>query len=580
MLHLARQGVLRRRRCRSRCCTSTPATTSPRCSTTATRPSSGSACGSSSRSVQDYIDDGRLRERADGTRNPLQTVPLLDAIDDAPVRRRLRRRPPRRGEGPRQGADLQPARRVRPVGPAQPAPRAVEPLQRPARARASTSASSRCPTGPSSTSGATSSARASSCPALYYAHEREVFHRDGMWLRRRRGGAARASDETVETQTRALPHRRRHVLHRRRRVRRRRRCDDVIVEVAASRLTERGATRADDRHRPRPPWRTARRRATSDDRPTRRAAPRPGPRRRGAARARPAPLRHRRLRRRRQVHAGRAGCCTTPSRCSPTSSTPSQRGRRRQGPGDARPGAAHRRPARRARAGHHHRRRLPLLRHADRRELHPRRLPRARAVHPQHGHRRVHRRRSPCCSSTPATASSSRPAGTSPCSRCCGVPHVVVAVNKIDLVDYDEETFTAIAADVRRPGPRARASRTTPSWRSRSRRWSATTSSTARERTALVRRARRCSSTWRRCRSSATRAARAVPDAGAVRDPAQGAGRDELPRLPRLRRPGRLGHRARRRRGRRAARRAAAPRSPAIDTADGPLDVAGARRQS
>ena len=31
-------------------------------------------------SVQDYIDDGRLTERPDGTRNPLQTIPLLDAI--------------------------------------------------------------------------------------------------------------------------------------------------------------------------------------------------------------------------------------------------------------------------------------------------------------------------------------------------------------------------------------------------------------------------------------------------------------------------------------------------------------------
>ncbi|WP_435299473.1 sulfate adenylyltransferase subunit CysD [Timonella sp. A28] len=30
--------------------------------------------------VQDYIDDGRLQERLDGTRNPLQTQPLLDAI--------------------------------------------------------------------------------------------------------------------------------------------------------------------------------------------------------------------------------------------------------------------------------------------------------------------------------------------------------------------------------------------------------------------------------------------------------------------------------------------------------------------
>ncbi|PKQ14740.1 MAG: sulfate adenylyltransferase small subunit, partial [Actinobacteria bacterium HGW-Actinobacteria-8] len=32
--------------------------------------------------VQDYIDDGRLRERPDGTRNALQTVPLLEAIAD------------------------------------------------------------------------------------------------------------------------------------------------------------------------------------------------------------------------------------------------------------------------------------------------------------------------------------------------------------------------------------------------------------------------------------------------------------------------------------------------------------------
>ena len=32
--------------------------------------------------VQDYIDDGRLTERPDGTRNPLQTMPLLDAITE------------------------------------------------------------------------------------------------------------------------------------------------------------------------------------------------------------------------------------------------------------------------------------------------------------------------------------------------------------------------------------------------------------------------------------------------------------------------------------------------------------------
>src|ERR1019366_28994 len=31
--------------------------------------------------VQDYIDAGKLEERDDGTRNPLQTLPLLDAIN-------------------------------------------------------------------------------------------------------------------------------------------------------------------------------------------------------------------------------------------------------------------------------------------------------------------------------------------------------------------------------------------------------------------------------------------------------------------------------------------------------------------
>ena len=53
--------------------------------------------------------------------------------------------------------------------------------------------------------------------------------------------------------------------------------------------------------------------------------------------------------------------------------------------------AAGRRPGRRARAGHHHRRRLPLL--LDRQaQVHRRRHARPRAVHAQHGHRRLDRR--------------------------------------------------------------------------------------------------------------------------------------------------------------------------------------------
>ena len=54
--------------------------------------------------------------------------------------------------------------------------------------------------------------------------------------------------------------------------------------------------------------------------------------------------------------------------------------------------AAGRRPGRRARAGHHDRRRLPLLQHRPA-QVHRRRHAGPRAVHAQHDHRRVHRRR-------------------------------------------------------------------------------------------------------------------------------------------------------------------------------------------
>ena len=69
-----------RRRCRSRCCTSTRATTSPRCSTSATARSPGSAPGSRWPRCRTTSTTAGSRERTDGTRNPLQTQPLLDAI--------------------------------------------------------------------------------------------------------------------------------------------------------------------------------------------------------------------------------------------------------------------------------------------------------------------------------------------------------------------------------------------------------------------------------------------------------------------------------------------------------------------
>ena len=82
-------------------------------------------------------------------------------------------------------------------------------------------------------------------PAIYYSHERDVFRRDGMWLAVSPFVTV-MDDETVERRTvrfrtvgdasctGAVESTASNV-------------DDVIMEVAASRITERGATRADDK---------------------------------------------------------------------------------------------------------------------------------------------------------------------------------------------------------------------------------------------------------------------------------------------------------------------------------------------
>lgn len=194
--------------------------------------------------VEDYLADGRLAERPDGIRNPLQTVPLLDAItenrfdavfgggrrDEERARAKERIFSLRNAFGQwdpkRQRPELwnlyngrhAPGEHVR-----------VFPISNFTEldvwryvARENIE-----------------------LPAIYYAHQRQVFLRDGMWLTAGPWFGPR-ENETTELKsvryrtvgdgscTGAVESAAADV-------------DAVLAEVAASRVTERGATRADDR---------------------------------------------------------------------------------------------------------------------------------------------------------------------------------------------------------------------------------------------------------------------------------------------------------------------------------------------
>jgi sulfate adenylyltransferase subunit 2 len=194
--------------------------------------------------VQDYLDDGRLRERADGTRNPLQTVPLLDAIEagrfDAVF-----------GGGRR---DEEKARAKERVFSLRDAFGAWDPRRQ--RPELWDLYNGRHAPGEHVRVFPLSNwteldvwryieREGIELPGLYYAHERDVFARDGMWLSAGEWGIPKAS-ERVETRTvryrtvgdmsctGAVESQARDV-------------SGVILELAATRVTERGATRADDR---------------------------------------------------------------------------------------------------------------------------------------------------------------------------------------------------------------------------------------------------------------------------------------------------------------------------------------------
>ncbi len=194
--------------------------------------------------VQDYLDDGRLRERADGTRNPLQTQPLLDAIaahrfdavfgggrrDEEKARAKERVFSLRDEFGQWDPRNQRPELwnlyngRHRPGEHVRVFPLSnwteLDVWQYIAQEKIE-------------------------LPTLYYAHERDVFERDGMLLA---VGPYSQPREGESVRTRQVRYRTVGDMS----------CTgavesdavtvaDVIAEVAATRVTERGATRADDR---------------------------------------------------------------------------------------------------------------------------------------------------------------------------------------------------------------------------------------------------------------------------------------------------------------------------------------------
>ena len=194
--------------------------------------------------VQDYIDDGRLRERADGTRNPLQTRPLLDAIEDGGFDGVL-------GGGRRDEDRARAKERIVSLRDqfGQWDPRNQRPelwdLVNPRHAPGEHVRVFPLSNWTELDVWRYIEREDIELPSLYYAHEREVFSRDGMWLpvgpatRPRRGEQVRTLTVRYRTvgdmsctgaveSTAATNH-------------------EIAVEVAASVLTERGATRADDR---------------------------------------------------------------------------------------------------------------------------------------------------------------------------------------------------------------------------------------------------------------------------------------------------------------------------------------------
>ena len=194
--------------------------------------------------VQDWIDRGDLQERPDGTRNPLQTVPLVETIAEVGYNAVLggARRDEERARAKERVFSVRDSfggwdpRRQRPElwdlynGATLPGENVrVFPISNWTEADIWEYIG----------------ARGLKLPSIYYSHQREVFNRNGMWLTPGEWGGPR---EGEQLETRTVRYRTVGDMS----------CtgavestasttDEILAEISVSTLSERGATRADDK---------------------------------------------------------------------------------------------------------------------------------------------------------------------------------------------------------------------------------------------------------------------------------------------------------------------------------------------
>ena len=194
--------------------------------------------------VQDWIDRGDLQERPDGTRNPLQSVPLVetiaereyDAVCGGARRDEERARAKERIFSIRDSFGGWDPRRQRPE---------LWDLYNGGKMTGENVRVFPISNWTESDIWEYIGARELELPSIYYSHEREVFKRNGMWLAPGEWGGP-AEGEELETRTvryrtvgdmsctgavestASTP-------------------DEVLAEISISTLSERGATRADDK---------------------------------------------------------------------------------------------------------------------------------------------------------------------------------------------------------------------------------------------------------------------------------------------------------------------------------------------